>query len=460
MATIGKLFRHAGLHLILLLAAAAVCTLCMIAVYMLPTNRIFRHVKENRDIFQDNYTASWASEIPSAALSFGTDAIMLNQAIYAGRDKPVYNAMMNPRYDTGDGNVMMSLNMVLDYEKLSDIKPVGTAVTPHDSFRDQNKTDHFDELETMYYPRYWHGYLAVQKPLLLFLNVAEIKLLSMYVQVILFAIVLLLMVRSCGAGVGFSFICTLFAINPVTAVLTFQETDVMVLTLLACLLVLLLRHKLEERKLFSYFFLLVGAATCFFDFLTYPLVTLGVPLVLIITTDKEPDLRKNLKTILGNSVAWGFGYAGMWFGKFLICSLLTGYDAIGGGLKSFFFRVNGDSAGGNQIDVGFIKVVGMQLRCLINGPNTVIAAGVLLFIIVVLLRGYRNRISLSACMSLLLIGLMPFGWFLVTANHAAIHYYMTYREFAISIFALGSVLLYRWRKAENDKAFFGGEGLL
>lgn len=70
-------------------------------------------------------------------------------------------------------------------------------------------------------------------------------------------------------------------------------------------------------------FLIIGMLTSFFDFLTYPLFTLGMPLILISVLGTFSSVQK-LCDIVKNSIFWGIGYGGMWCGKWMVGSILTG----------------------------------------------------------------------------------------------------------------------------------------
>lgn len=56
----------------------------------------------------------------------------------------------------------------------------------------------------MNYSRYWHGYLLYLKPLLLFFNVYDIKILMMFIQLLLIVWVEILLAKRSEA---FAFFC-------------------------------------------------------------------------------------------------------------------------------------------------------------------------------------------------------------------------------------------------------------
>ena len=110
----------------------------------------------------------------------------------------------------------------------------------------------------------------------------------------------------------------------------------------------------------------IGIVVSYFDFLTYPLVTLGVPLclLLILQADKITYLQK-IKNIISLSIAWVIGYLGMWAMKWMIGSIATHKNILWMLLNRFCFE---------QIPTmkAFISHVGVLLPLMLwilqNGP--------------------------------------------------------------------------------------------
>lgn len=429
--------------IVTLVVSILIANVLMISVYGIPTDRMFSHAKANADLFGNSYIDTWAPGIPSATLSYSTDAIMINNAIYQDNKSSVYNAMMNPRYEDGTGNVANSLFQVLNYDKLQDIKPQRAVMTPVDSFRDDDNTAH--ELETMYYPRYWHGYLLFLKPMLLVLDVSEIKLLMMAVQILLAAITLFLINRKIGTGVAFAFLTSLIVLNPVTAALTFQENTIYILTLICAFLILMFNDRLIRKDNYCVYFIIWGSVTCFFDFLTYPLVTLGIPLCIVVLLNHN-SFRTSFLNIIKCSAAWSIGYVGLWLGKFVSCTIVTDYNLLVNSAKSVLFRMGVDNLGNDQLDTTFLTALKINIFPIINWISLLIILIVIVACIVLYKYGYRREPDKGRFACLLLLSLYPIVWYAGTKNHAYIHYYMTYRELAITWFCIASIALYKWEK--------------
>lgn len=98
--------------------------------------------------------------------------------------------------------------------------------------------------------------------------------------------------------------------------------------------------KLQQGWYFS-FFMLNGICVAFFDLLTYPLVAFGVPLILALLLDGFTTVKEGIKKLATYSFGWIIGYAGMWGGKWLAGSVLTGKDLFSDAIAQIGLRTHG-----------------------------------------------------------------------------------------------------------------------
>lgn len=411
----------------ILLFAIALVTVLMIAVYFLPTDRMFSHAKESKDFFGEQYINSWTPNVTSTKLSYSTDAIMINNAIYSDNETAIYNAMMTPRYNIPQRLPQESLYSVLEQEKADDIRPVRKIVSLIDSTSTSTPDN---RIETVYYPRYWHGYLLVLKPMLLFFNISEIKMMSLMIQVLLSFICIYLLYKKTGPGMAVAFITTWIILNPVTMILTMAESTIYIIACIAIAALLLMDHRLSNNRVSYITFAILGVATAFFDFLTYPLLSLGIPLIVAIVIRSKNSEDSTIMYIICNSIYWSFGYVGLWCGKFVACSLLTDYNAIKGAIESIMFRAGlGDIA--DKYDTSVVLAIKSNIDALINWQTIALILLITFGAVVMHVKDYRRHIPKKEAISICLVGLMPFVWYAVTSNHSVIHSYFTYRELGI-----------------------------
>lgn len=128
------------------------------------------------------------------------------------------------------------------------------------------------------YARYWHGYLLYLKPLLLLFSWKHVVWLELAVQIALMIWVLITAIRKQNAGVAAVTLGSFLFMKPVLVLISLTMSVCWILTLLAVEYMLLHHDRLHEKGQYPEFFLIVGILTSYFDFLTYPITTLGIPL--------------------------------------------------------------------------------------------------------------------------------------------------------------------------------------
>lgn len=164
--------------------------------------------------------------------------------------------------------------------------------------------------------------------MLLVADVAYLRMLNLLVQVLLTAYLISLLGQQLGRGAVFSYLLAYLLLNPVSLALSFQYTSVYCITT-GMSIVALRRIRCDETvgEYYLVFFLLAGILTAFFDFLTYPFVSLGIPLTIVLCLANHRGrlrtLREGLQYLLAASAAWCFGYSGMFAGKWLMSWLLS-----------------------------------------------------------------------------------------------------------------------------------------
>lgn len=192
------------------------------------------------------------------------------------------------------------------------------------------------------------------------------------------------------------------------------------------------------REKYGLFFLFIGMLTAYMDLLTWPLVTWAVPLMILV--QYRMSVSEKLKRIMIASGAWSVGYIVQWSSKWLAATLILDDNVFADAIESLLFR----SALSEKDAVTWGDVVMKNLFVFQKAPCLLLGgAGALLTVIFI----YRNKGKIQWCNMIpsLLIAAAPFLWYLVTRNHAYEHYWMTWRNLSISVFALygglaGSVL--------------------
>ena len=399
--------------------------LLLSAVYCIPTNSMEKKLEESAVILERERTYPRPMLDEGSQLDNFTDSIMLNTAGHPnGSDNVFVASLKSGNYSSKKSN------------------PVETFV-----YRYKEKgTDIYDS----YYPRYWHGYLLFLKPLLVFFNLGNIRYILMFVQLGLFALIVAKLATKEKRLIIPVFLTWLF-LNPVSTMLSLQFSSVTIITMLSMLFMLFLFERWGCNQSFRWaaFFLLIGSLTSYFDFLTFPLISLGVPLVLfmglMISEMNSVKILSGILKILIMSLSWLFGYAGMWFMKWAIGSMITGENIFKNAFEQLTFRTSSDV---DDKPINVLDVFQNQFSVTFKRLWIAIVIALLVVFVIFLIRYKRFNIDLLIIN--IVIGAFPFAWYALLKNHSYIHAFFTYREIAITVFAFSSfIALHKLRNIKH-----------
>ena len=398
--------------LLILQASPVIFTLIMFGVYSLPTDGMLANAAESVDIYQENRINYWTGFANSyfSNMEPYTDYLMINTATFpTTKETIVHDAMNNPQKYSAD----------LEWDE-----PFFLHLSGDDS-----------RLEDTIYPRFWHGYLLWLKPLLMIFNLNEIRIFNLYLTVVLCGISFILLHKEFSWLMTIAFSLLLFVMNPLLAVLTLQG-DALIISLLAVIILLWKKDWISKNHHFIYFFLSLGILTSFFMFLTYPLVTFGIPITVYILLNKKKSLKDLLLIGLSCGLAWSIGFSFNWAAKWVMSYLLTGYNAIADATA----RAARPYTEGGTYNTAFYWVFMNNLYVINVQPFRFIYR--LTAVLLAAVTGWkwhkkRNfRFSFGAAVCLLIIASLPLAWYYVMRSHSTVHLWWAHKELAITLFAL------------------------
>lgn len=417
-----RLLKHVGKIIAVIGIAVAVAGALMFLVYLIPTGRMFENAKRSVEIFEnEGSSAQMIHGYPSTALDNYTDSWMIRIAVYDGGESVAEKAFHNYYY-RGDKLYSDVCQSTIAYLKGTD--------------PGRNREE---------YARYWHGYLLLLKPLLFFFDYGDIRQILKMCSLFLVLYLAVLLERAGFGEAILSFGGMLVFLEFATVGMSMQYTWVFLIATAFSVLILK-KDKAPEESAYHWIFLLIGCLTSFFDFLTYPLITLAVPLLILCMCYGARE-RVGAKTFLWHkmllAVHWAAGYVGMWCGKWICLDLFWGDGAIRGGIDTILYR-----SGRQDAEYTWMETVLKNVDVLLKWPYLLCAVFILG---VVLLRGRKDepfRIELFTAYCG--IAVLPFAWYFISLNHSYIHAGMTYRELSITDFA-GSLAVLEWKKAWNGR---------
>lgn len=387
-------------------------------VYAMPGSLVDQHISESAAILENEGDYPYDITSDSAYDNY-TVAVMLSNCVTKSGN-PFYEALSNSYFKCLEGEPhVYGIEKTLSGE------------------------------QNAIYPRYWHGYVVLLKPLLVFFNVQEIRIIFQTIILVLSGLAAIFLSRSFkyGLGLGALFLasCGLFTSMKAAADLPlFFSFLVMLLGI--CMVCFVKKERL--LKSVPLYFFVVGAITVYFDFLDTPIITLGVPLcVYLMRLLTEHSKTKSIViAVILSAVLWVFGYGYLWILKWALASIIVDPNSISNALNAASFRVgaseNAASYGTSpllaialSIDrLGFVKYI--MLASLTFG---------LCMLAVFIIKGFSGKITISnntkALSLILIIAALPYLWFLVFSNHTCIHAF-TFRDQLVTLFVFLSACWY------------------
>lgn len=289
------------------------------------------------------------------------------------------------------------------------------------------------------YSYYWHGYVIILRCLQLVMNYEEMQLLNDFCQIALIVCIAVLIGRKKGMRYVVMLISSYVLIMPMAVSVCIQYSSVFYIAYGACLFIVCRQNWLEQKFRYFYLFLITGMLTSYFDLLTYPLFTWGIPIIWYLVM--EPDalnVLKPLKKVIVTGIAWVLGYGIMWAGKWILATLILKENVIASAFSEILIRSGAD----NDVTFGQtnrLYAIYMNWKHYNYKLYILILSGWFMFW---LLRGVIKGWKKTAkCPSFFLIGCSSFVWYIVLFNHTGIHHAFTYRILGIGICAFFAIVI-------------------
>lgn len=403
-------FRKKALHFaLILLLSAFIGYGLLVLIFLIPGNspKIVTHITESLETFiTESHYPQAVTGVEHSMLDNYTDGLMLNNAVY-----------------NGDENAFMKASKVYKY-LYENQTPMESLISLFSGNTDFQKNP---------YSRYWHGYLVVLKPLLLFLNYPEIRLLNSGLQLILFALVICALTYKKKKEYVLPFSLCILSLMPVSVGLSLQYSAIYYISLLAALVLLLFGDCLQEKHLLPEFFLFIGILVNYFDFFTYPLFALGLPLCVVFFLYDKLNLRESIGMFVKTCFSFGFGYSMMWLLKWLVGTVITGDN---------IFKSALDKCAERTSTTAFDTTITISDTLKLNLGIFATKKMLLLLIVVVfalICYNLYRKVTVSSILTCILpygaTALLPVLWYVFASNHSYIHHNFTFRTFSMAIFA-------------------------
>ena len=364
---------------------------------LLPDKSIKAHIADSaKKMVEEGLYPQAIIRMKQCQMDNFTDALIMNQMYNIDRKHPITSAM----------------KMIRSSEKGRDWDQPGLLLRKVNG----------ENLEEQHYARYWHGSTFLFRPLFLVMDFLTLRHILFIVSSLL--IVLLLCAYYPKAGLMKTIALALGFLLTYGFVMQFsmQFFPVLALTIIGSLLVV--KRKQSDNS--GLLFFVIGSMTCYFDLLTTPLLTLGIPMAVMLSLKREDEFqfKDSIIEISKLTLLWGGGFAFTFLTKWALASLILGQNIFADAYEVSLYRMEAEEftrwdAVTKNFDMLNLWMIG-------------IAALVLLLFAII----KRLKINYKKVVLFFIIGLMPYVWYLLLANHSYVHWWFAYRLQAITVVCL------------------------
>ena len=410
----------------------------LVASAYIPRTYIQENMEESADYLLEKEVFFYAnSSDVSAKIDRYADSILLGIAYSYDSDAPISSVMRSSYYHTDTENENVNLKLAVSNELLPNTN----------------------------YTRYWHGSIAIFRPLLTIFNIEQIYILNAVILFVLFIALLVLTYKKLGIG---ALICLLISGIMTSLWYVPLSLEYIWTILLMCIagIISLFIYKCNNCGLFM-FFLTIGSFTAYFDFLTTETLTLLLPLVIVTIARHKDNMFKNSKDYISHSayisLFWLLGYTLAWIAKWSLASIVLHENVFSTALSQAAVRVNGETSSLTGF-TRYFAAIARNISCLF--PFSMISKNrlafclltfIIVFTLYFLIKKQKDCVLAN---HLLLLALIPYIRFLLLSNHSYVHYFFTFRAQFATIFCIGLAFIYgtdrdllkkEWRKLWGHK---------
>lgn len=393
---------------------------------LFPSSWIEENVKESSKTLLVEGNLPYFKLNPNITNNNYTDAIMINACYSIDNTDPFFSYMsVRKNYKSG-----------LTTRQLEDTKGELASISSRNGAYDPVfELDNFlDEKigTSIEYARYWHGYLPFLRVLLIFFNVSQIRTFLFGIFLGLFIALIVLLRKKSGNIISAIFAFSLLAYEYFFVAYSLESAPIFIVMMISCIVLLLFIDRIKNIYLT---FFIIACISNFVDFLTVPLITLGMPLYIYILYKQKTgnlDLKEVIKIIVLSSISWGCGYAFTWISKWILYDVIYSKSLISSAISQVLYRSTSTYSLSNVLDV--LKM--FMFNNLIYAMIFIWIVIVILFLLIFKYRAHFKPNFLSyfkEVAPILLISVLPIIWYVVLTNHTVLHTHFVYRHMLVCL---------------------------
>lgn len=430
-----KICKYVIIYIILILSFVGLLTVTS----SFSSEKIYENVKESSEVLleEGNRKIIYIPyRLTKMQFDNYTDALMINTAYSIDSDSPLYSAFIARK------NYISGITTEIYEDSVGELKS-SSKYKYHNEVGELNDLVNGEKSESFEYARYWHGYLIFLRPLLALFNISQMRVILTILLALLSVIVLVLMSKKINVITAIIFLMGLLGGEYFYLGFSLQGIYIFIIMMITSIILLLRYNKIKS---FGLLFFVVGMLTNFFDFLTVPIVTIMIPLILyFLLKQKEEvlDLKTIFKFIFMYAIAWGIGYGLTWLTKWVLVDILFDKNIISVAINQVLYR----STEKNSITAyNMFNVINENLHYIIV-PLFISTLSTITIINLKIILNKHTMLQpnteqvLTRILPYILIGVVPFCWYILLQNHSYYHAFFTYRNLIITNICLNIIIV-------------------
>lgn len=412
-----NILKYVGVFITIIL----IFVILMVVTSLFPSEYIKENVKSSVEILaQEGHRKIVYVPQKLSSMQFDncSDALMINTAYSIDNSTPLYSSFVARK------NYIPDTTEIIYEDSVGELHSASKYKGYHSEIGELQDIVNGEAPESFEYARYWHGYLVLLRPLLLIFNLIHIRIIITVILITLAVVVLYNMYKKLGLFYALIFLLGLVGVEYFYIGLSIQGCFIFLITMIFMKIILEKDGKLNDMPMY---FLIIGMITNFLDLLTNPLITLGMPLILVfLLNQREKDLtiKEMIIIFLKAGIPWVSGYALTWATKWILIDVIYNKGLIKTAISQVLFRTKGTG------NIGFGQAF-LYNYSFIEIPIIVdlfIVIGAILWMIKKKINYFTWKEIIVKILPYICICAMPYIWYFVLQDHSYKHSFFTYRN--------------------------------
>lgn len=426
-----NIHRHLTIIIKLCLLCTIIFSLVMLMTYSFSDKYVEDKVIESANTLKQEGPYYRLSKSIQTQVDNYTESYVLNMAVHREKQWHI-NAFLNPYYEN---------EAIIDDPEIERINSV---------------IDGIGKKANAYYGRYWQGHLSIIRPLLLFLNLKQIYIVFSIVMYLMIIYIIYLINKHIDFIYSLLFMLSLLFIRIWIVPLSSKFYFSFLVCFVISIIILNSKRDLDD-KFYNLLFFISGATTVFLDYLSTPLVSFGIPCILLFMLNKENidslTTRKALNAYFRLLIYYLSGYLLLGLSNWLLYIIFSANSLQA--INTIVIRVNNwtGNARFNELDINRLSSIKQALSVGIYKGEYYKDIYIFIELLFVLYFIFIKRNNMT--MIMLLINAIPYIWWIIMSTSVFLHAWAVYRTIVISYLAKFSIIYYHIEKKKCSKLSCG-----